>query len=232
MAGVGGAVEGVSTGTTILAATYDGGVVLGADSRTSTGNYVANKTADKITKVCDRVYLCRSGSAAHTQAVSAYANLYLNQHAIELGHKGVRVRTAANIVKEIAYSNKGWMMAGMIVAGWDVNEGGKVFAITLGGTMMDAPFATGGSGSVYINAYCDKNFKPNMTKEECKAFVRKAVSLAISRDGSSGGVIRTITVDKDEQVKEFVPGDVVPVYQDEVPVHESRTIQFLSSASV
>ena len=26
--------------TTIMAATYDGGVVLGADSRTSTGNYV------------------------------------------------------------------------------------------------------------------------------------------------------------------------------------------------
>ena len=83
----------VLTGTTIIACTFDGGVVLGADSRTSSGNYVANKVADKITKVCDRVYLCRSGSAAHTQAVAGYANLYLNQHAVELGEKGCSVRS-------------------------------------------------------------------------------------------------------------------------------------------
>lgn len=45
----------VLTGTTIIACSYDGGVVLGADSRTSSGSYVANKAADKITKVCDKV---------------------------------------------------------------------------------------------------------------------------------------------------------------------------------
>ncbi len=50
-----GAQGEVLTGTTIMACTFDGGVVLGADSRTSSGNYVANKVADKITKVCDKV---------------------------------------------------------------------------------------------------------------------------------------------------------------------------------
>ena len=43
--------------TTIMAATFDGGVVLGADSRTSTGNYVANRVTDKLTKLTDRVSL-------------------------------------------------------------------------------------------------------------------------------------------------------------------------------
>ena len=38
----------VLTGTTIIACTFDGGVVLGADSRTSSGNYVANKVADNM----------------------------------------------------------------------------------------------------------------------------------------------------------------------------------------
>lgn len=33
----------LSSGTTIMGVTYDGGVVLGADSRTSTGSYVANR---------------------------------------------------------------------------------------------------------------------------------------------------------------------------------------------
>ena len=47
-----------------MAATFDGGVVLGADSRTSTGSYVANRATDKVTRLTERVYVCRSGSAA------------------------------------------------------------------------------------------------------------------------------------------------------------------------
>jgi len=45
-----------------MACAYDGGVILGADSRTSTGNYVANRASDKITQVMDNVWMCRSGS--------------------------------------------------------------------------------------------------------------------------------------------------------------------------
>jgi 20S proteasome subunit beta 1 len=60
------------TGTTIVAVQFDGGVVLGADSRVSTGTYVSNRASDKITPLSDFVYLLRSGSAADTQAVSDY----------------------------------------------------------------------------------------------------------------------------------------------------------------
>ena len=45
-----------------MACVYDGGVILGADSRTSTGNYVANRASDKTTQVLDNVWMCRSGS--------------------------------------------------------------------------------------------------------------------------------------------------------------------------
>ena len=38
-----------------MAVAYDGGVVLGADSRTSSGSYVANRVSDKITQLTDRV---------------------------------------------------------------------------------------------------------------------------------------------------------------------------------
>lgn len=60
------------TGTTIVAIQYADGVVLGADSRVSTGTYISNRASDKITPLADFVYLLRSGSAADTQAVSDY----------------------------------------------------------------------------------------------------------------------------------------------------------------
>jgi hypothetical protein len=34
--------------------------------------------------------------------------------------------------------------AGLIVAGWDAQEGGSVYALPLGGTLVKVPFAIGG----------------------------------------------------------------------------------------
>lgn len=60
------------TGTTIVACAYDGGVVLGADGRVSTGNYISNRASNKIMPLTDHCYLLRSGSAADTQAVGDF----------------------------------------------------------------------------------------------------------------------------------------------------------------
>jgi 20S proteasome subunit beta 1 len=67
--------EAPHTGTTIVAVSFDGGVVLGADSRVSTGNYVSNRASDKITSLSDNAYMLRSGSAADTQAIADYGEI-------------------------------------------------------------------------------------------------------------------------------------------------------------
>lgn len=60
---------------------YKDGVIIGADSRTSTGSYVANRVTDKLTRITDNVYCCRSGSAADTQAIADVVqfHMYLNE---------------------------------------------------------------------------------------------------------------------------------------------------------
>lgn len=67
-----------------MAVTYDGGVIMGADSRTSTGTYVANRVSDKITSLHDYIYACRSGSAADTQAVADYVRYFLASHRLDV----------------------------------------------------------------------------------------------------------------------------------------------------
>lgn len=69
----------VSTGTTIMAIPFAGGVILGADSRVSTGTYVANRVSDKIAQLSEHIFACRSGSAADTQALTDYVKHYLAQ---------------------------------------------------------------------------------------------------------------------------------------------------------
>lgn len=68
-----------------MAVEFDGGVVVGADSRTTTGSYIANRVTDKLTPVHqDRIFCCRSGSAADTQAVADIISYYSEIYAYVL----------------------------------------------------------------------------------------------------------------------------------------------------
>ncbi len=139
-----------------------------------------------------------------------YCNFkYLLDNSREL-NRSPRVDTCANITRKICYSNKDKLMAGIIVAGWDPYKGGQVFEIPLGGTLMAQPYAIGGSGSTYIYGLMDAEYREGMTREECKVFVRKCVSHAMARDGSSGGVVRLVVIDKDGFERECTLGNELP----------------------
>lgn len=77
----------------------------GADSRTTTGAYIANRVTDKLTRVHDTIWCCRSGSAADTQAVADIVQYQLGLFAMQSG-KPPMTQTAASIFQEICYANK------------------------------------------------------------------------------------------------------------------------------
>jgi len=199
----------VDLGTSIMAVAFDGGVIVGADSRTSTGVYIANRVSDKVTAIDEKIYVCRSGSAADTQAISDIVTAQLEQHRTQYG-KPPKVLTAASYFRELCYHNKNQLTAGIIVAGWDPAKGGQVYSIPVGGALLERPYTIGGSGSTYIYGFCDAYFKPGMTKDQCEEFVAKALSHAMARDGSSGGVIRMVIIDENGTERKFIPGNKLP----------------------
>lgn len=199
----------VSLGTTIMAVSFADGVVLAADSRTSSGSWVHNRVANKLTKLVDNVYCCRSGSAADTQNLAELCSNYLEQYAIGTG-AAVSVATAATLFQKLCYANKWNISAGIIVGGWDPINGGSVYSIPPGGCSVKLDYAIGGSGSVFLYSFFDANYKTGMTKDQCVNFVRTAVSHAYARDGSSGGVIRTIVLTKDGSEHATLPWTSAP----------------------
>lgn len=201
----------VNLGTSIMACRFPGGVIIGADSRTTTGSYIANRVTDKLTYLHSRVYCCRSGSAADTQAIADVAHSQLQMYAMQMG-KDPTVLVAAGLLEGLCYSNKDRLSAGLIVAGWDRERGGTVYNIPLGGGLFEGPWAIGGSGSTYIYGYCDATFREDWTKEETVEFVRNALALAMSRDGSSGGTIRMAIITEEGVERIFVPGDKLPLF--------------------
>ncbi len=54
-----------------------------------------------------------------------------------------------------------------------------------------------------------------MTAEDCLRFVRTAISLAMARDGSSGGCIRTVTISAEGVKRDFVANNQVGASADD-----------------
>uniref|UniRef100_A0A8B9H8U2 Proteasome subunit beta type-9 n=1 Tax=Astyanax mexicanus TaxID=7994 RepID=A0A8B9H8U2_ASTMX len=191
--------------------TFDGGVVIGADSRTTTGAYIANRVTDKLTKVHERIFCCRSGSAADTQAIAEAVSYQLGFHSIELDEPPL-VQTAANLFKQMCYRYREELMAGIIVAGWDKRRGGQVYTVPMGGMLVRQPVSVGGSGSSYIYGFIDSNYKTGMTKEECLRFTADALALAMERDGSSGGVVRLAAITEAGLERSVILGNQLPSF--------------------
>lgn len=151
-----------------MAVEFDGGVVVGSDSRVSAGEAVVNRVFDKLSPLHQRIYCALSGSAADAQAVADMAAYQLELHGLELEEPPL-VLAAANVIRNITYKYREDLSAHLMVAGWDQREGGQVYG-TMGGMLIRQPFAIGGSGSTYIYGYVDSAYKAGMTPEECRRF--------------------------------------------------------------
>jgi len=194
------------TGTSIMAVQFSEGVILGADTRTTTGAYVANRVTDKLTRITDKIYCCRSGSAADTQAIADIVSYHLEFHEIQTGEDPA-VKSAAVVFKDLCYQYRDQMSAGILVAGWDKELGGQIYGIPIGGMITRQTVSIGGSGSSYIYGYVDAHYRDGMSKEETAEFVTDALALAIMRDGSSGGCVRLAIITKDGVERRLITGD-------------------------
>lgn len=65
------------------------------------------------------------------------------------------------------------MLAGIIVAGWDKQNGGQVYQIPLGGMCIRRNYAIGGSGSSYVHGFLREFYRPGMDRNETVQFVKK-----------------------------------------------------------
>eukprot|EP01025_Chloroclados_australasicus_P041946 TRINITY_DN4470_c0_g1_i8.p1 TRINITY_DN4470_c0_g1~~TRINITY_DN4470_c0_g1_i8.p1 ORF type:complete len:224 (+),score=36.20 TRINITY_DN4470_c0_g1_i8:198-869(+) len=207
------------TGTTIVACEYDGGVVLGSDTRVSVPGYITNRASSKSAPLTDNIYILRSGTAADAQAITDYVRHFLEQYKSTMQVEPT-VKVAARLVSQLNYNNKNFLMGWLIIAGWDAQLGGQVYSVPVGGSLTREEWTTDGSGSTFIWGYMDSNYRKGMGKEEAKNYVRNAVALAMARDQSSGGCIRLNVISKEGVESEMLQADEVPAFWDEMRVEQ------------
>jgi 20S proteasome subunit beta 1 len=79
--------------------------------------------------------------------VHYHAQFYASQH-----NARPPVHTIASLFQSLCYENKDRLSAGIIVAGWDEEQGGQVYNIPLGGGIFRQPWSIGGEFGICKNS--------------------------------------------------------------------------------
>jgi 20S proteasome subunit beta 2 len=174
----------VKTGTTICGIVFKDGVILGADTRATSGPIVASKNCEKIHFLAKNMYCCGAGTAADTEMTTSMISSQLELHRLNTG-RVVPVKTANTLLKQMLFRYQGHIGAALIVGGVD-NSGPHVYSIHPHGSTDSLPYTTMGSGSLAAMSVFESRWKEDMSEEDGKKLVRDAIAAGIFNDLGSG----------------------------------------------
>ncbi|TFK66351.1 20S proteasome subunit [Pluteus cervinus] len=179
--------KATSTGTTIVGCLFKDGVVLGADTRATEGDIVADKNCEKIHYITDSIRCCGAGTAADTEFTTALISSNMELHGLSTGRKP-QVVTAMTMLKQMLFRYQGHVGAALVLGGVDAT-GPQLFTIHPHGSTDKLPYVTMGSGSLAAMAVFESGWQPNMTRDDALNLVKAAVAAGIFNDLGSGSNI-------------------------------------------
>ncbi|KAK9786289.1 hypothetical protein WJX73_005917 [Symbiochloris irregularis] len=183
------------TGTTIAGVIYKDGVVLGADTRSTAGNTVADKNCEKIHFIAPNIYCCGAGTAADTENVTGMISSQLELHRYGTGRQS-RVITAMTLLKSHLFRYQGHVSAALVLGGVDL-KGPHLFTVYPHGSTDSLPYATMGSGSLNAMAVFESGYEEDMSKDSAVALVARAIRSGIFNDLGSGSNVDICVITKD-----------------------------------
>ncbi|MGW7330552.1 proteasome subunit beta [Streptomyces sp. NPDC054840] len=179
-------------GTTIVAATFPGGVVLAGDRRATMGNMIAQRDIEKVFPADEYSAVGIAGTAGLAVEMVKLFQLEL-EHFEKVEGTTLSLEGKANRLSTMIRSNLGMAMQGLAVvplfAGYDEGkEKGRIFSYDVtGGRSEEHGYAATGSGSIFARGSMKKLYRPDLTEEQATTLVVQALYDAADDDSATGG---------------------------------------------
>ena len=213
-------------GTTIVAATFTGGVVMAGDRRATMGNVIAQRDIQKVFPADEFSAVGIAGAAGLAVELVRLFQTEL-EHYEKIEGTTLSLDGKANRLAALIRGNLGMAMQGLAVvplfAGFDHNAGqGRIFSYDVtGGRYEETAYHSVGSGSLFARGALKKLFRQDLDEGTAIEVVIQALYDAADDDSATGGpdltrrifpVIQVITAEGGHRV----PDDEVAQTADRV----------------
>lgn len=186
--------EGMKTGTTTVGVRTADGVVLATDMRASLGHMVSSKDVQKVEQIHPHGALTIAGSVSAAQSLIETLKAESNLFEVRRG-KEMSMRALSTLTGNLLRSG-GFYIVSPILGGVD-DEGPHVYSIDPLGGMTEEEYAVSGSGSQFALGVLEQEYDEELSLEDAKTIVTKAVKSAVERDTASGNGINIAVVTED-----------------------------------
>jgi len=191
-------------GATTVGVVCKDGVVLASEKRVSYGYTVLSKAGKKVFRVTDNIGAACAGLVSDMQImvreVGAYAKIF------ELDHgRPISVRSTAKMVANMLFRRRLMPYLTHTIIGGIDEDGACIYVLDALGSVLPDKYATVGSGAGIAVGVLESEYKDDLTVDEGKELVVKAVKSAVARDVASGDGIDLLTITKDGVEEETIP---------------------------
>lgn len=179
-------------GTTIVAITFDGGVLMAGDRRATMGNIIANREMEKVFAADEFSTVGIAGTAGLAIELVRLFQVEL-EHYEKIEGTIMSLEGKANRLASMIRGNLGLAMQGLTVvpmfAGFDLDERrGRIFSYDVtGGCYPERDHHSIGSGSLFARGSLKKVWRPGLSEADTVRACLEALYDAADDDSATGG---------------------------------------------
>ena len=178
--------------TTIVAATFPGGVVMAGDRRATMSNMIAQRDIEKVFPADEFSVIGIAGAAGLAVEMVGLFQVEL-EHYEKIEGAPLSLVGKANRLATMIRGNLPLAMQGLAVvplfAGWDeAAQAGRIFSYdATGGRYEEHSFFSVGSGSIFARGSLKKLYAPDLAVADTTMAVLQALFDAADDDSATGG---------------------------------------------
>lgn len=189
-------------GTTTVGIVCTDGVVLGTDTRATSGFFVASKQAKKLHKIDEHVAMTIAGTVADAQALLDVLKVNATLYRLRTGYP-ISIGAIARLTANILFSNRLFPLElQAIIAGVD-SSGPHLFALDPLGSLTEERYMATGSGSPIAFGVLEDGYRDGLRVEEAIPIAIRALYSALKRDVGTGDGIDVATITEKEGYREL-----------------------------
>ena len=185
-------VPSVPEATTVLALTWEGGVVMAGDRRATAGNIIAHRRVRKVYAADDHSAVAISGTAGMAVELIKLFQTEL-EHYEKIEGSRLSLEGKANYLARMIRGNLALAFQGLVVipifCGFDhVTASGRLFSFdVVGGTYDEQHYATTGSGGMEARGFLKTAWRDDLNRDQAVAVAVEALVAAAEEDAATGG---------------------------------------------
>jgi len=183
-------------GATTIGITFKDGVLLASEKRVSYGYLVVSKTGKKVFKITEHIGAACAGLVSDMQVLIREVEAYGNLFNLDVG-RPISVRSAAKLMSNLLFSRRLAPLITQTIVGGVDEEGPSLYSLDPLGSVLPDKYNVVGSGTEIAMGVVEEGYKENMSMENAKELIIRAMKSAVSRDIMSGDGIDFLIITKD-----------------------------------